>query len=240
MHESSQTFTWWHRDELQVLLVYIIVIIFFGRSLALEVTLLTLSFVPLGMFWVLRWWGRTGRYAGLVRRILGHLPEFPWDRSRLAMSILSTVIIGALFVHRLSLFLRDWELGTAPEISFATPLDLYWVLFLGWYGFVWAVIAVFLMIKWQRHEVPIAHKFLEGLVGSMYFYHGLPAKGRAITFAAGFFLGGVPTIYAVQIDRADPAGFQTAALLIIPVATLILLGAWFASRWVGTTPSGEV
>jgi len=138
------------------------------------------------------------------------------------------------------LFIRDTASAVSPELSFATPLDLYWILFLGWYASVWAVISVFMTYKWKKAEDPVKHKFLEGLVGSMYFYHGLPTRSRMLTFAAGLLLGGLPTVYAVQIDPADPEGMTTAALLIIPVASLIIFGAWFASRWVGTTPSGEV
>ena len=240
MHESSQTFTWWHRDEIQVLVVYIIVIFFFGRSLELEIVLLALAILPLLGFWLVRWWGRTGQNRGMVDMIIRNLPVHPWDRSRLVMSVLSTVIVGSLFVHRLLFYLRDSGTGIPYEESFATSLDLYWILFLGWYAAVWAVIVVFMVYKWKTDADPVQHRYFEGLVGSMYFYHGLPAKSRIVTFIAGLLLGGLPTAYAVQIDPADPSGTQTAVFLIIPVATLILLGAWFASRWVGTTPSGEV
>lgn len=240
MHESSESFTWWHRDELQVVTVYLVVVLFFGRSFELEAILLALSVLPVAAMWLFRWWKRTARNRPVVEGVLRQLPEHPWDRSRLAMSILSTVIVGALFVHRLSYFIRDQGALVSADTSFATPLDLYWILFLGWYGVVWAAIAVFLVYKWKMKADPVEHRFLEGLVGSMYFYHGLPPKGRVVTFIGGFFLGGLPTVYAVQIDTTDPSGFRTAVLLIIPVAALILLGALFASRWVGTTPSGEV
>jgi tetrahydromethanopterin S-methyltransferase subunit D len=149
------------------------------------------------------------------------------------------IIVGILFGHRLLLFTQGAALG-GPAGSHAEPIDLYWVLFLGWYACVWGVIAVFLVYKWKTNADPLQHKYFEGLVGSMYFYHGLPTKSRIVTFIAGFFLGGVPTALALQIDAADPNGMSMAMLLITPVATLILFGAWFASRWVGTTPSGEV
>ncbi len=240
MHETSDRFTWWHRDELQVVFVYVVIILFFGRTLILEVVLLGLGLLPVGGFWLIRWWGRTDRHPELVSRLLRHLPRHPWDRSRLAMSILSTAIVGALFWHRLSLFLLDDAARVPVEQSLATPLDLYWVLFLGWYASVWLVVALFLLYKWKTDADPTEHTYLEGLVGSMYFYHGLPTKSRVATFVAGFLLGGLPTAYAVQIDPTTPGGHQIAVYLIIPVAALILFGAWFASRWVGSTPSGEV
>jgi hypothetical protein len=74
----------------------------------------------------------------------------------------------------------------------------------------------------------------------MYFYHGLPLKSRLITFAAAFFLGGVPTAFAVTLSPTAPSSVVTAAYLILPVAGLILFGAAYAARWVGTTESGEV
>jgi hypothetical protein len=240
MHETSESFTWWHRDELQVYVVYLIIILFFGRSFAVEAALLAVATLPIVLLWVVRWMRRTGRKEEGISRILTRFPPHPWDRSRLLMSVLSAVIVLFLFGHRLHYFLRDRNAGLTGEESFATPLDLYWLLFLGWYGLVWAAIAVFLYYKWKHHADPVEHKFLEGLVGSMYFYHGLPTRSRVVTFVAGFLLGGLPTAYAVQLDPLDPNGMTIALLLIIPVATLILFGGWFASRWVGTTPSGEV
>jgi hypothetical protein len=105
---------------------------------------------------------------------------------------------------------------------------------------VWVAISVFLIVKWKRNAKPTENVFWEGFVGSMFFYHGLPSKARLTTFVAAFLLGGVPTAIAHRIDARDPMGNICAVVLILPVICLIILGAWFASRWVGTTPSGEV
>lgn len=232
-------FTWWHRDEVQVFIVYVILAVFFTRSEILEVRLLALCALVLLVPWVFRWsgaWRRRGRgpaaIDGVIAVALRHLPPLAWDRSRLYCSFWSAAIVLVLFAHRMELALTVHE--------YASPLDIYWVLFLGWYGIVWSTVTVYLLVKWRHDARPEDHRFWEGLVGSMFFYHGLPPKSRLITFAAGFLLGGVPTAVAVTLDPTDPSSFRTAAYLLIPVAGLILFGAAYASRWVGTTESGEV
>lgn len=232
-------FTWWHRDEAQVFVVWVILSWFFTRSGILQDRLLALNACALLAPWILRGlgrWRRTDRapivvgkgYDGLLRQ----LPPFAWDRSRLWCSFWSALIVGVLFVHRLELAL------SVPE--YAAPVDVYWILFLGWYGLVWSAVTVYLVIKWRHLTRPEDHRLWEGLVGSMFFYHGLPTKNRLITFAAGFLLGGVPTAFAVTLDPTSPSSLRTATLLILPVAGLILFGAAYASHWVGTTESGEV
>lgn len=212
---------------------------FFTRSSILQDRLLALSAAILLFPWVLRGlarWRRSGGAPSMVGPLLDatlrHLPPLAWDRSRFYYSFWSVVILAVLFAHRLELAM------SVPE--YASPLDVYWILFLGWYALVWTAVTVYLLIKWRLRARPENHPFWEGLVGSMYFYHGLPMKSRLITFAAAFVLGGVPTAVAVTLSPTDPSSVRTAAYLILPVAGLILFGAAYASRWVGTTESGEV
>ncbi|MEK6649615.1 MAG: hypothetical protein AABY75_01430 [Bacteroidota bacterium] len=232
-------FAWWHRDEVQVFTLWIIISWFFTRSDILQGRLLALSALALLAPWIvreLRRWRRTDRAPAAVGKgldaLLRFLPPFAWDRSRLSCSFWSALIVGVLFAHRLELAL------TVPE--YAAPVDVYGILFLGWYGLVWSTVTVYLVIKWRHQTRPEDHRFWEGLVGSMFFYHGLPTKNRLVTFAAGSLLGGVPTAFAVTLDPTNPSSLRTAALLILPVAGLILFGAAYASHWVGTTESGEV
>jgi hypothetical protein len=233
------TFTWWHRDEVQVFLVYVIISWFFTHSGILQARLFALSGAVLLAPWVLRGlarWRRAGRAPAVVSSgidtVLRFLPPFAYDRSRLYFSFWSAAIVGILFFHRLELALG------IPE--YAAPVDLYWILFLGWYGVVWTAVTIYLLMKWIERRRPEDHPFWEGLVGSMYFFHGLPPKSRLISYAASFLLGGVPTAFAVTLNPANPSSVRTACFLIIPVAGLILFGAAYASRWVGTTESGEV
>lgn len=245
-NKRTKFFTWWHRDEVQVVFVYALVTIFFSRSWWLQATLLAASIFLLGSFWLVRIWKRVEQYeeGSSVNRLLlwmhSLVPPFPWERSRLILSISSTLIVGALFLHRWLLYVRDAGEPASKEGSFATPLDLYWILILGLYLVIWIVISVFLLYKWKRNALPTEHAFWEGLVGSMFFFHGLPSKARVVTFGAAFLLGGVPTALATRIRPSDPSGHLWALILMIPVVVLIILGAWFAARWVGTTPSGEV
>lgn len=232
-------FNWWHRDEVQVFVVYVIISWFFTRNEILEARLFVLCGLILLVPWLFRWlgrWRRTGNgpavIDGLLNGMLRYLPPLAWDRSRLYFSFWSAAIVLILFAHRLELAM------TVPEYAF--PLDVYWTLFLGWYGLVWSTVTVYLVTKWKHGRRPEDHRFWEGLVGSMFFYHGLPPKSRLVTFAAGFFLGGVPTAFAITLDPTDPSAVRTAAFLVIPVAGLILFGAAYAARWVGTTESGEV
>ncbi len=232
-------FTWWHRDEIQVFVVFVVISWFFTRSPILQDRLIALSAAILLFPWILRGFSRWRRSGG-APAVLGpfldatmrHLPPLAWDRSRVYYSVWSVAVLAVLFAHRIELAL------SVPE--YASPLDIYWILFLGWYALVWAAVSVYLMIKWRLRASPVKHPFWEGLVGSMYFYHGLPPKSRLITFVAAFLLGGVPTAVAVTLDSTDPSSVRTAVFLILPVAGLILFGAAYASRWVGTTESGEV
>jgi hypothetical protein len=231
--------TWWHRDEVQVFVVWIIISWFFTRSAILQDRLFALSALALLAPWMLRGFGRWRRtdhaplaVGKVLDTLLRHLPPYAWDRSRLSCSFWSAVIVAVLFAHRLELAL------SVPE--YATPVDVYWVLFLGWYGLVWIAVTAYLLIKWRHQTRPEDHRFWEGLVGCMFFYHGLPGKNRLITFAAGFLLGGVPTAFAVTLDPTRPSSLLTATLLVLPAAGLILIGAAYASHWVGTTESGEV
>lgn len=142
------------------------------------------------------------------------------------MTMLSCVVLGILCIHRLSLALSN----TTAE----SPTDIYWILFLAWYWVVWTFMLGYFVFRWRRarkQSDETRDPFLEGLVASMFFYHGLPTKQRIITFTAGFLLGGAPTYFATRLEPGTPLSYVTACALVIPVMVLTLGGAWCATRW---------
>lgn len=225
--------TWYHKDELKVVAVFIILVWFFSRSAILSS--LVLSFIGVSLIVL---------YTFRFTRVLVHVRKgFPladrWlqhveprliltspDRSRIAMTVLSCVVLGVLCIHRVSLALSN----TAVE----SPTDIYWILFLAWYWVVWTLMLGYFIFRWWRARKQSGEArdlFLEGLVASMFFYHGIPTKQRIITFTAGFLLGGVPTYFATNLEPGTAHSYATACALVIPVMVLTLGGAWYATRW---------
>ncbi len=224
-------FKWYHREELQVVLVLIALVIFFSRSTLLTILLPTAVFVSVGALYLARVGSRVLHRLESLRSLVIQYHQFKLTlgreslhRSRVAMAILATAVIGLLALHRMSLAEMD------PY--FATPTDLYWMLFLWFYTFVCAVISVYLLWIWGRiWKAPQAHvPFLDGLVASLFFYHGLSRNHRIVTFVAAFLLGGVPSYFGIRLSPDDPYGSQEAVALIVPVILLNVGGAFYAMR----------
>jgi hypothetical protein len=72
---------------------------------------------------------------------------------------------------------------------------------------------------------------MDGMVASLFFFHGLNKKERIVTYIATFFLGGVPSFFALRLSTDTPFHYTIACLLIIPVALLTLGGAYYTKRY---------
>jgi hypothetical protein len=221
-------FTWYHREEMQVLLILVVLIRFFARSYWVLVTLAAFVIAVLGVLYFMRilevFFTKKNLFPLIVRRYLdlkkalhGHSVE----RSRIAMALLSAWVLGVLCLHRIKLA----QISPTDR----TPTDIYWILFLGWYCIVCTVIAFYLMWLWntwsQKESKHIL--FFDGLVASLFFYHGLSRKHRIVTFIAAFVLGGLPSYLAIRLTSNLPHGYETACGLIIPLIGLILGGAYY-------------
>ncbi len=224
--------SWYHRDELQIVGVFVALVLFFSRSTILSSVTLALVVSSVAFLYVFRF----------IRVIIlenTHIPiATTWlrhvetkllftspERSRIVMTALSCVILGILCVHRIALALSLSE--------FETPADIYWILFLAWYWVVWTFVLGYLLYRSIRNRGVVEPKspFFEGLIASMFFYHGLPTKQRIITFTSGFILGGIPTYVATNLHPHDATAYTMAAVLVLPVIILTLGGAWYATRW---------
>jgi hypothetical protein len=99
---------------------------------------------------------------------------------------------------------------------------------------VWTFVLGYLVFRAARNNENgnrLQSPFFEGLVASLFFYHGLPTKRRVITFTAGFVVGGLPTYLATRLDPYDATAYALAGVLVLPVVILTLGGAWYATRW---------
>jgi len=236
MTESSQNqkllpFTWYHREEFQVLLILVGLIIFFARSYWVLMTLALFVIVVLALLYFMRILEQyftkrklfpsvVQRYQDLKTALHGHSVE----RSRIAMALLAAWILGVLCLHRIQLA----QISPTDR----TPTDIYWILFLGWYCITCTIIALYLMWLWntwsQKESKHIP--FFDGLVASFFFYHGLSRKNRIVTFIAAFMLGGIPSYIAIRLTPEIPHGYEIACGLIVPVIGLILGGAYYTMR----------
>ncbi len=234
-------FTWYHREELQVAVVLVALVLFFSRSTILTVLLLSAIIVAISGLYLARVGSRVFHRLERLRSLLLQYHEFKLTlgreslhRSRVAMAIIAAAVITTLAFHRLSLAQLD------PH--YATPTDVYWMLFLAWYAIVCTVIAAYLLWIWGRvWDAPqIQSPILDGLVASLFFYHGLSRNHRIVTFVAGFLLGGVPSYFGIRLQDHDPLGYQKAVGLIIPVVALTLGGAFYAMRCIQTTDGPPV
>jgi len=236
MTESSQNqkllpFTWYHREEFQVLLILVGLIIFFAQSYWVLMTLALFVIVVLALLYFMRILEQyftkrklfpsvVQRYQDLKTALHGHSVE----RSRIAMALLAAWILGVLCLHRIQLA----QISPTDR----TPTDIYWILFLGWYCITCTIIALYLMWLWntwsQKESKHIP--FFDGLVASFFFYHGLSRKNRIVTFIAVFMLGGIPSYIAIRLTPEMPYGYEIACGLTVPVIGLILGGAYYTMR----------
>jgi hypothetical protein len=226
--QQSFSFEWYHREEIQILVILVGLIVFFARSLWVLGTLAALVVCVLFVLYLIRvleiYLTKRERCPRLVQRyhnlktaLHGHAVE----RSRIAMALLAAWVVGVLFLHRIHLA----KLNSADR----TPTDIYWILFLGWYSIVCTVIALYLIWLWntwsqnESKHVP----FLDGLVASLFFYRGLSRKNRIVTFIAAFWLGGLPSYVAIRLTPETPYGDWIACGLIVPLIGLFLGGAYY-------------
>jgi hypothetical protein len=72
--------------------------------------------------------------------------------------------------------------------------------------------------------------FFDGIVASLFFYHGLSRKSRIVTFIAAFVLGGLPSYFAIRLTPETPHGYEIACGLMIPLIGLILGGAYYTMQ----------
>ena len=224
---------WYHRDEMKTAAVFAVLILSLSRSSTLTAGLFLFLAAAIAMHNVVRFMLARRKQSAMVDssslllRMEKHLPRFPWDRSRIVYATLSVVIFGALWLHRHMI----WVEGGGGS----TPTGRYWSIFLAWYSAVWIAVFGYLWYVWrtERRVGRRPHKlFWEGLLGSMFFYHGLPPKARVVTFAAACLLGGVPTFLATQISPDDADGIMKANFLLFPVAILTVGGAFYTMRWI--------
>lgn len=142
------SFTWYHREEIQVLMILVGLIVFFARSLWVFGTLAAFVIGMLVLLYVMRILegylkkrellpSLIQRYQDLKTALHGHSAE----RSRIAMALLSAWVLGVLCLHRIHLA----QLNPIDR----TPTDIYWILFLGWYCIICTIIALYLMWLWN-------------------------------------------------------------------------------------------
>ena len=229
--QKFYSFSWYHREEIQVLILLVGLIIFFARSYWVIGSLALFVIWMLGLLYFTRllegYLKKRGlcplivkRYQDLKSALHGHSLE----RSRIAMALLAAGVLGILCLNRIHLS----ELSVADR----TPTDIYWILFLGWYCIVCTVIALYLMWLWniwsqnESKHLPI----FDGLVASLFFYHGLSRRHRIVTFIAAFWLGGIPSYLALRLKPDTPHGYEIATALIIPLIGLVLGGAYYAMK----------
>ncbi len=241
-NDDRQTFsfTWYHREEIQVLVILVGLIIFFARSLWVLGTLAALVVCVLFLLYFIRileiYLTKHKRFPRLVKRyhnlktaLHGHAVE----RSRIAMALLAAWVVGVLFLHRIHLA----ELDPSDR----TPTDIYWILFLGWYCIICTITALYLIWLWNTwSQNESKHKpFLDGLVASLFFYHGLSRKNRTITYIATFFLGGLPSYVAIRLTPETSYGYWIACGLLVPLIGLFLGGAYYTMHHLKNFSAGK-
>ena len=233
LKKPSFRFSWYHRDELQIVAVFVALVLFFSRSAIISSLILIFIGSSVAALYAFR-------YVRMTMLENAHMPfAATWqehvetrllftssERSRIVMTVLSCIVLGMLCIHRISLALS--------VADFETPTDIYWILFLAWYWVVWTFVLGYLVFRAIPKKTRISKRrspFLEGLVASLFFYHGLPTKQRVITFTSAFIIGGVPTYVATHLQPQDATAYTFAGILVLPVIVLTLGGAWYATRW---------
>ena len=239
--ERGFIFTWYHREEFQVIAILVGLIVFFAsRSIWVIITLVGFVLIVILLLYLLRivegyltkhrlFSSIIKKYNGLKSALHGRSVE----RSRIAMALLAAWVLGVLCLHRIHLA----ELHTDDR----TPTDLYWILFLGWYCIICSVIALYLVWLWnawsqnETKRLPI----FDGLVASLFFYHGLSKKHRIVTFVAAFWLGGLPSYAALRLTPETPYAYWISCGLIFPLMGLVIGGAFYAMKQLKKNPPTE-
>ena len=238
--QQSFAFKWYHREEIQVLVILVGLIIFFARSFWVLGTLAVFVVWILFVLYFIRvleiyltkrgWCSRlVQRYRNLKTALHGHSVE----RSRIAMALLAAWVVGILCLHRIHLAQLD--------SSDRTPTDIYWILFLGWYCIVCychCYVLDMAVESWSQNESRHI-KFLDGLAASLFFYHGLSRKNRIVTFIAAFWLGGLPSYVAIRLTPETRYGYWIACGLILPLIGLFLGGAFYTMHHLKNSSSNK-
>ncbi|MCX7985023.1 MAG: hypothetical protein N3A63_09005 [Bacteroidetes bacterium] len=225
-------FQWYHREEWQVVLVLIGVVIFFSRTIWISIGVSLGVLLVVVVLYLLRlfelYCTEKKKFMSFVeqyQRIKNVLHVHSVERSRIAMGLLASVVLLVLTLHRIDLALA--------HPADATPTDLYWIVFLGWYTLLATVTTAYLIwlwrnwVRYQSVRIPL----MDGLVASMFFYHGLKRHERILTYVAAFFLGGIPSYFALRLTPETPYGYTIAILLVIPVVIFTIGGAVYARHY---------
>jgi hypothetical protein len=230
-HDRLFSFEWYHREEIQALAILVGLIIFFARSFWVVGTLATFVVLVIALLYCARivevYLAKHNLLLGLVRRYQdwkSALHGRSVERSRIAMALLGAWVVSILCLHRIHLAQQD--------AAYRTPTDIYWILFLALYCIECIAIAMYMMWLWNAwSQNELRHiPFFDGLVASLFFYHGLSRRNRVVTFAAAFFLGGLPSYVAIRLTPDTPHAYQIACGLTVPLLGFILGGAYYAMR----------
>jgi len=236
----SHFFQEYHREEFQVVLLLLCLIIFFARTFVVAVSVVAVVLFTMLILYCMRLidvyckkQNLTFKLLEFYRKMKNALHVHSEERSRIAMAILASFVLLILCVHRIDLALHD------PY--YATPSDVYWIVFLGWYAVVCNVTGAYLIWLWRNwaREQVVRIPIMDGLVASMFFYQGLEMKERIVTYAAAFFLGGVPSYLAIKLSTETHYAYTIAVLLVIPVMIFTLGGAFYAKIYLTKTKSSS-
>jgi hypothetical protein len=226
------SFTWYHREEWQVIAVLLSLVVFFSRGIWISLGLTAFVLAIIFLLYIARMletaFSNRGIFPGIVqqyRDMKNVLHVHSVERSRITMALLASAIVSVLCIHRIGLASMD-------PVD-AAPTDIYWIMFLGWYAVVCTTTTAYLLWLWRnwvRHQ-SVRIPLMDGLVSSLFFFHGITKRERIITYIATFILGGVPSFFALRLTTETPYGYTIACLLIIPVILLTLGGAYYAKLY---------
>ncbi len=225
-------FTWYHREEWQVIILLLGLVVFFSRTIlifaCLSISILFSFFALYLVRMIESFLANRDLYPDLVewyRDMKNVLHGHSVERSRIAMAFLSSAVVCALLIHRIHL--------ASTDPADATPTDIYWILFLAWYTVVCTTTTLYLFWLWRNwvRHLSVRSPLMDGMVASLFFFHGLDKKERVVTYIATFFLGGVPSFFALRLSTDTQFHYTVACLLIIPVVLLTLGGAYYAKYY---------
>lgn len=225
-------FQWYHREEWQVVAILVGLIIFFSRTVWISIGVTAFVVATVLVLYCLRllefYCSTRGLCLSLVNRYRAMkqaLHVHSVERSRMAMALLASFVLLILTIYRI-----DLALAYADA---ATPTDIYWIVFLGWYTLECTITSAYLIWLWRNwvRQQSVRIPIMDGLVASLFFYHGLESKERLVTTIAAFLLGGVPSYFALRLSTDIPYAYTIAVLLIIPVIIFNLGGAYYAKHY---------